>query len=63
MLIIGTILRLCSLLKVNYLSIDYHSLSLTNDAYFLFHLQHCLQFHKKSCQSLCQQLGSPMLIV
>ena len=39
--------------------IDYHSLSLTNYAYFLFHLQHCLISHKK----LFQSLSRPMLIV
>ena len=38
-------INICSSMKVSllYLCIDYHSLSLRDDVYFLFHLQHCLQ--------------------
>ena len=40
----------CSSMKVSllYLCIDYHSLSLKDDVYSLFHLQHCLQSYKGS---------------
>ena len=58
-------IKMCSSMKVSLCiyQLFMHSFSLTDDAYFLFHLQHCLQSHKKSCQSLCPPLGSPMLIV
>ena len=42
-------IKICSSIKVSllYLCIDYHSLSLTDDVYSLFHLQHCLPSYKK----------------
>ena len=42
-------IKICSSIKDSllYLCIDYQSLSLTDDVYSLFHLQHCLPFYKK----------------
>ena len=42
-------INICSSIKDSllYLCIDYHSLSLTDNVYSLFHLQHCLPFYKK----------------
>ena len=42
-------IKICSSIKVSllYLCIDHHSLSLTDDVYSLFHVQHCLPSYKK----------------
>ena len=50
-------IEVCSSMKVNinYLRIDYHSFSFTDDVYFLFYLQ--------NCQHLCQQFTIPMYII
>ena len=55
-------IKVCSSMKVSllYLCVDYHSLSLTDDVYSLFHL---VCSPTRSSVSHCQPFSIPMLII